>query len=708
MFIVRQELYLHMKNVFLITLFFLLSISAFPQKVKVQVFKVKKAANTEWKILDEQNMIVASGKDYVYDDSLFFSLEANKKYVMQISVSETYITDTTLYSLLIDNEPIMLIRTDSGPGEYSYPFFTGIRTRETKIVGGVSGVISDFPWQVYYISGNFMCGGSIINGKWVLTAAHCTKDNNGNPISASNMKVKVGANNPYNSLDGMIYLVSEVIVHEGFNNQTLENDIALLRIQDTIKFANAVPIKLLTATDIAAGAVSPGVMSWVTGWGLTNVSQNTLPTSLQKVQLPLVTNLQASTVWGSIPSTDMMAGYLNGNKDACNGDSGGPLVVPVLGEYKLAGIVSWGSQNCNTYGAYTRVSLFNTWITSKTGIPDAYIPKSPVGDSIVCQGVESSQYSITNQSGATAYEWRLFPADAGVISGNSLNSSVLWDISKTGTVAVMVRVTINKVVSEWSKLNVQVVKNTKLLSQSNDTTLCAEKPVSIKVGAEGFNLFYKWYKDNSLVQSGTSGIISFSKSSVNNSGNYKCEISGTCGTVVSKLSKLTVYALTGISHISPDVAVQFGNDVTLEVNAVGHDLIYQWEKDNIYIENTNSYQFALSTVNANYIGLYKTIVNGTCGTVTSDSVYVYVKKANSSENQDVYVWPTITSSQFTVALSSNDPYNIRIVSQTGKLLREQTNCHYQTSVNIETMSRGVYFIIVYTQNFRKSIKVIKV
>jgi len=708
MFSLKQALFLLMKKSLLISLILLFSFFASAQKVKVQVFKVKNAAKTEWKVLDEQNMIVASGKDYVYDDSLIFSLEANKKYIMQISVSEIYISDTTLYTLLIENEPILIAKSDSGTGDYSYPFFTGTKTRETKIVGGVSDVISDFPWQVYYISGNFRCGGSIIKGKWVLTAAHCTKDSNGNPIPASNMQVKVGANNPYNTLDGKIYQVSEVIVHEGFNSQTLENDIALLRIQDTIKFANAVPIKLLTATDIAEGAVNSGVMSWVTGWGLTNVSPSFLPTSLQKVQLPLVSNLQASTVWGTIPSTDMMAGYLNGNKDACNGDSGGPLVVPVLGEYKLVGIVSWGSQKCNTYGAYTRVSVFDKWITTKTGIPKAYIPPSPVGDSIVCQGVESSQYSITNQSGATSYEWRLFPADAGVISGNTLNSSVLWDISKTGTVAVMVRVTINKAVSDWSELNVQIAKNTKLLSQSNNTTLCAEKPVSLMVGAEGFNLYYKWYQDNSLVQSGTSGIISFSKSSVNNSGNYKCEISGTCGTVISKLSKLTVYPLTGISHISPDVAVQFVNDVTLEVNAVGHDLIYQWEKDNVPIMNSNSTLWTLFNVNANDIGLYKTIVNGTCGTVTSDSVYVYVKKVNFSENSDVYVWPTITSSQFTVALSSNDSYNIRIVSQSGKLLREQTNCHYQTLINIETMPRGAYFIIVFNQSFRKSIKVIKV
>src|SRR5450759_3857266 len=109
MFIVKQALYLLMKKSLLISLILLFSFFASAQKVKVQVFRVKKAARTEWKVLDEQNMIVASGKDYVYDDSLIFSLEANKKYIMQISVSEIYISDTTLYlSLIHISEPTRL------------------------------------------------------------------------------------------------------------------------------------------------------------------------------------------------------------------------------------------------------------------------------------------------------------------------------------------------------------------------------------------------------------------------------------------------------------------------------------------------------------------------------------------------------------------------------------------------------------------------
>ncbi|MCX6253654.1 MAG: trypsin-like serine protease [Bacteroidia bacterium] len=696
-----------MKNILFISLLYLIPFSVMSQKVNVQVIKAEKTAITEWQILDEQYQTVFYGSEYFIDDSVTFTLEANKRYILKISVSEIYNPDTSFYSLHLNSEPIMLISSEIGTGDHFFPFFTGIKAKDVKITGGTDAVISDFPWQVYYISGNSQCGGSIISGEWIVTAAHCTKNSNGDPVSPSAMSVKVGANNPHNALEGKTYNISEVIVHEGYNNQTLDNDIALLKITDSINFVNAVPIKLISADDVAEGATNPGVMSWVTGWGLTSVSPDVFPSVLQKVQLPIVSNAQAATVWGNIPATDIMAGYLNGNKDACNGDSGGPLVVPVLGEYKLAGIVSWGSTNCNTYGAYTRVSGFETWIRTNTGIAKEYKPPSPVGDTLICQGGGSDQYSIANLPAATAYEWKLFPGEAGVISGNSGNASVSWNISYTGLVTVMLRVTVNNAVSDWSILKVRIVQNTKLLSQSKDTALCARQPITLDVVADGYNLIYKWYQNGLLIQSGASGQMHISSASTDNSGDYKCVISGFCGIVFSKIVKLAVYPLTRILNVSPDIEVPFGNDVTLAVNSEGHDLMYKWQKDNVLLVNSNSSQLELQHVNATDIGLYQTIVTGTCGTEKSETIYVYVKKQNYSAEPEVFVWPTITDNEFNVALSKDDYYNFRLFNSMGQLIREQTNCRYQTIVNVNTLPKGVYILNVFNNNFRKSIKVIK-
>lgn len=690
-----------MKKLFLISLLYLISFSLLAQKVTVRLIQTKNTCVSDWQILNDQNMSVFSGSGNSGNDSSAFSLDANRYYFLRVSVSEINYRDTSLYSLILNGEPILLINSGVGTGDHLFPFFTGLKALNAKIAGGTDALISDFPWQVYFISGNFRCGGSIINGNWVVTAAHCTKDDLGAAIPVSSMSVKVGANNPSNPLDGKIYQVSTAIVNEGFNDQTLLNDIALLKLKDTINFTNATPINIVTASDVAAGAITPGVLSWVTGWGYTSVSPDVLPTALQKVQLPIISNAQAASVWGSsITATDLMAGYLNGNKDACNGDSGGPLVVPVSGEFRLAGIVSWGSPNCNTYGAYTRVSDFNNWILKNTG----FLPK---GDSIVCQGVTSSQYSIIPIPGASDYQWSLLPSGAGTITGSGRNATVVWNTTFTGNVTIILKATVSNKISDWYRLSVIVAPNTKFLNKSADTIICAGHSVSLNVVVIGHDLVYKWSKNGQIIQTGSSSKLNISSTTINDSGDYSCEISGSCGTVLSGNIKLTVYPVTKITFISPNVEVPFGNDVTLQVNADGHDLVYQWQKNGTAIENSNSSLLLLSQLNASNIGIYRTTVTGTCGIETSDSIYVYVKRANFKGDPEVFVWPTITNNEFEVALSTDAFYNIQIFNTMGKKIRDLQKCRYQTSINISTLDQGVYIIEVYNSDIRKSIKVIK-
>ncbi|HEX2969965.1 MAG TPA: trypsin-like serine protease [Bacteroidales bacterium] len=695
-----------MKKNFLTAVFLLVTAVIFAQKVPVHVV-IDSSADRRWQLLDEDYRIVFNSNEYFTDDTISFSLESNKRYYFYCTIDYKPEQPVDLYNVILDEEPLLLIRSDETEGDHFFHFFTGTRSYATKITGGTDALISDFPWQVYLTAGNYSCGGSIISPEWILTAAHCVFSDAGTVFSPSQVRVKAGANNPYNSDEGQVYQASQVITHEGYSDATLENDIALIKLANPINISQAKPVTIVTETDVSEGATDPGIMTWVTGWGLTSINPEVSPTKLQKVQLPIISNATASTVWRSIPSTVLMAGYKNGNKDACNGDSGGPLVVPVFGEYRLAGIVSWGSDQCNTYGAYTRVSLFDSWIRSKTGIQSLYRPPVPAGDSLICQGRTSSAYTVASVSGISGYEWRLDPQNAGNVTGTSNNATVSWNTSYLGSVKLIYRVVLNGNYSDWSQLDIKVVLNTRLLKESNDTAICADKPITLSVTAEGYNLVYNWYRNGNLFRTGTDNKYSLTAAQPENSGVYAVSVTGQCGTVRSGDIDLIVYPLTKVNSISPDASIPFGSDHEIEVQAGGHNLSYQWQKDSVILQNATDPVYIIENANATNIGNYLVTVKGTCGTERSDSIYLFVEGSAKAGGPDILLWPSVTTSTFNIAISSDDAYNIKIYNSSGLLISTLSGLRYRNEVDLTPYSGGIYYITVYNSTFRKTLKVIR-
>ncbi len=237
--------------------------------------------------------------------------------------------------------------------------------------------------------------------------------------------------------------------------------------------------------------------------------------------------------------------------------------------------------------------------------------------------------------------------------------------------------------------------------------MCAEEPITLYASAEGYNLNYTWYKDGKLLKSGSSWNVNIANALFNDSGRYFCDISGSCGNIVSGFTNLTVLPVTRITDISSDTEVAFGDDVSIEIIADGHDLKYQWEKDSVPLANGTNPDFKLQNVNANNIGLYQVTVTGTCGTETSKKVYVYVKKENYSGEPEVFVWPTVINDEFRVALSSDKKYTILLFNTTGTILKEKTDCQYQTIVDAGELSPGIYIVTIFNSSFRNSVKLIK-
>ncbi|XP_062393536.1 acrosin-like [Sardina pilchardus] len=239
----------------------------------------------------------------------------------------------------------------------------------TRIAGGQDAPAGSWPWQASLHAsfsgfGSFICGGSLINEQWVLSAAHCF-----NSISAGDLEVYLGRQNQEGSNPNEVKrTVSQIITHPSFNSFTFDNDIALLHLSAPVTFTDYIRAVCLAAS---GSVVLNGTDSWVTGWGNTAVGVPLpSPKTLKEVEVPVVENTPCHSLYEAVPFTVtdnmMCAGEPAGGRDSCEGDSGGPLVSKQDSVWVQSGIVALeGCKEPNRPGVYTRVSRYESWITSE-------------------------------------------------------------------------------------------------------------------------------------------------------------------------------------------------------------------------------------------------------------------------------------------------------------------------------------------------------
>ncbi|NXA52588.1 PRS55 protease, partial [Nothocercus julius] len=225
-----------------------------------------------------------------------------------------------------------------------------------RIIGGTDAEAGDFPWQVsIQTKGTHFCGGTIISSWWILTAAHCF----GKELPPD-LTVVLGGIDLSQKLERK--KLNSLILHEKYDSESLENDIALILLDSPIQSSDQkLPVCLPFISD-------PHVWKdcWVAGWGTTAAASRVL----QKVEVKLISKEQCSKWVPHLADSMLCAGLEEGGRDACQGDSGGPLVCTQRNSRRwfAIGLVSWG-EGCGEKqkpGVYTSVYSYLNWIQVET------------------------------------------------------------------------------------------------------------------------------------------------------------------------------------------------------------------------------------------------------------------------------------------------------------------------------------------------------
>lgn len=160
--------------------------------------------------------------------------------------------------------------------------------------------------------------------------------------------------------------VVKAFKHPNYNSRTIDNDIALLRLESPAPFSDYILPACLPSREMAERVLHKnGTLTVVTGWGKDDVNSTHFSSALNVIKVPLVDHdICSRQMTHNITENVLCAGVLGQSMDACEGDSGGPMVTLYRDTWFLVGLVSRG-EGCgkvDKLGIYTKVSNYNQWI----------------------------------------------------------------------------------------------------------------------------------------------------------------------------------------------------------------------------------------------------------------------------------------------------------------------------------------------------------
>ncbi|KAK4881499.1 hypothetical protein RN001_004818 [Aquatica leii] len=257
-----------------------------------------------------------------------------------------------------------------------------------RVHGGEIADKDELPWMALlryrYNNGSdagFKCGGTLINNRYVLTAAHCVIVNNYFNFQLDSVRLgewristEMDCDNLANNecTDPVVDLkIERNIPHNQYNGRSGKHDIALIRLERAVRFTDYIKPICIPAADQPDPPLGQKLI--IAGWGQTE--HGSTSDYKLRAEVPVASrNVCSQKIRNRAPITeDQICAGGDQGKDSCQGDSGGPLmgkfpeIIDGRKQFYQEGVVAFGITECGIKGfpaVYTRVSMHTDWITA--------------------------------------------------------------------------------------------------------------------------------------------------------------------------------------------------------------------------------------------------------------------------------------------------------------------------------------------------------
>ncbi len=299
-----------------------------------------------------------------------------------------------------------------------------------------------------------------------------------------------------------------------------------------------------------------------------------------------------------------------------------------------------------------------------------------------------------------------------------VNRSYTWIIPSTTASSTKCKLRVKHSSSGFAALNqgtFSVFSAPSISKQSVDTSVCVGQSAVLRVQAGGDGLMYQWRKDGQNISGAVDSVYSIDFMKNADAGQYDVVISGACGGVKnSNPIVLTALRAPKIYQQPTEISIKVHKTAVFTVVASGTNLRYLWQKYKANIEGVpDSNSLVLQDVSLDDYARYRVIVQGDCGTDTSEEVFlrvnpddVSVKRNVGDDVQQLHLYPNPSSGLVHLELASDlfgqsgTSLQLRIVNALGEELKVQEMSSSSLVIDMQAYPAGLYHFVVSTSTER--------